>query len=66
MITFTPRLGTAKLLQLTKDCNKADQQQILEYIGKLESNEQQLMLISNSFISNFGHYIKIDPYDTVP
>ena len=37
------RLGTAKLLQLTKSLSEQDQYDLLSYIGRLETSEDKMV-----------------------
>lgn len=62
MITITPRLGTLKLMQLTKNCSKEERDQLIEYIGKLETKEEVLLTKCLEFSKNFTKVEFVDPY----
>lgn len=54
---FTPRLGTFKLLALTKQCSAEDREALLVYIGRLEQSEEFMI----NKINNFATSLRLEP-----
>lgn len=58
MIVPIKRKGTARLLQVLKDCSEADRKEILAYIGELEQNEKKLFQAIDRL-----NYVVFDTYN---